>query len=52
LKQQRTVYQLLQILELEKSVLKHAQLSEHPQPSILTQCLSAPDPVALAIEAI
>ena len=42
--------QLLREIELEKSLI--SEISEKPHPSILIECLSAPDPKALAIKAI
>ena len=47
--QSSTIYQLVQTLNLEK---KLSEYSEKPQPGVLIQCLSAPDPLALAKQAI
>ena len=44
-----TIYQLVQVLSLGNEI---SEYSEKPQPGILIQCLSAPDPKALAIKAI
>ena len=47
------VYQLLRVLQLEDQLSKEkVQLPEKPQPTILIEALSAPDPVGLVKNAI
>ena len=47
-----TVRQLIRTLELKEKVSDTGRFQEEPQPSILTEALSAPDPVAMATQAI
>ncbi len=47
--QSSTIYQLVQTLNLQNEL---SEYSEKPQPGVLIQCLSAPNPKALAIQAI
>jgi hypothetical protein len=51
---EKTIYHLLQTLRLERSVILGAENStpERPIPTVVRECLSAPDPLALANEAV
>lgn len=49
---ERQVYDLLGALRLERDVLRISANAERPQPSILVECLPAPDPLALACRAL
>ena len=46
------IYRLLQVSELGKEIRVNAKIQEEPQPTILIEALSAPDPVAMATQAI
>ncbi len=46
------IYKLVASLELKKKILVNENMPEEPQPSILVESLTAPDPVAMATKAI
>lgn len=50
--QPRQVYNLVKAIDLQKEILQVPTITERPQPTILIECLPAPDPVALAKVAI
>lgn len=46
------VQQLLRVIELQKQLDMNCWVTNKPQPTILVESLRAPDPVALATQAI
>jgi len=46
------IYRLVQVVNLKKEIRVNTKIEEEPQPTILVEAVSAPDPVAMATKAI